>query len=245
MLNFIRSHANTLEVLDLTDHHLPSEHKFDTDSFPFTRDFDQQPHLKTFKGGAHMFLRLLNSSLQPMFTRLENLELDDREIPRSDLTEDFWLQRDGQQMHTLPNLRRLCLDVYYAPIPLEEEPKNKWLTWIHQFLERCQARLETLTLRLPYAIDAEVLAAFLSQADSLETIYLSRMITREYEDERYVNILSTNCKNLQEVWLSYGKWSESYVGPFDDLGTSASLVRIKRDNFGKAVDLQVDKIPHR
>jgi hypothetical protein len=234
-----------LEILDISEHHLAGENEIESDVFPFIRigdripDLNYQPHLRSFRSSAHIFIQLLGSGAQSLFVRLENLELDNWNMNAFHVT-DFLGQDNSQRMCTFPNLRRLCLSLYDTTMQEEEELSSKWLIWLGLLIERCQAKLEVLMLKLFFALDAKCLAESLSPADSLETIYLSARITSGCQDELYVKELSSYCKSLQKVWLSYGKWSayNRGEGPSsvkfhsfnkDDWSTTGRLVVIQKD----------------
>jgi hypothetical protein len=212
LATFFISHSKTLEVIDIGEHYLAGENGIEPDVFPFIRirsqipDLAYQTHLRSFRGSAHNFLHLLNSSAQSLFARLENLELDNWDMS-SDHVIDFFAQDNGQRMLTLSTLRRLCFAIYDTSLEEEEELTTNWLNWLRLLIERCQANLKILMLKLPLALDAKSLAEYLGPADSLETIYLSAQITSGCQDEPYVEELSSYCKSLRKVWLSYGKWS--------------------------------------
>jgi hypothetical protein len=248
MSNFILSHFNTLEVLDFSTHRFPDECEFDLDLFPFIRprnqilDFGHQTHLRSFRGSAVTFFLVLDSGLQSMFSRLENLELDDGNM----LPSQYHALVRSDNTHRMPTiftLRRLCIALYSYWIKWEEQIVNNWVIWPRLLIEQCRMKLEIFMLNLPIKVDPEILAELLGQADSLKTIYLSAPITSGYEDEEYVKVL-TSCVSLREVWLYYEKWSKSYAHLHGkELYKSTSMVRIERDILGEVIDLHVVKPP--
>jgi hypothetical protein len=203
MSQFILSHSKTLQVLDFTPYNLPYEHENNPDFFPFIQSRNQplgpeyKTHLKSFGGNFSFFLLLLDSGLQSVFAQLENLVLFNQFNFARPLRQDYDLR-----ICTFSSLRRLRFEICGWSFQHEDDWAINWLTWLRLLIRKCQAKLEVLILKLPFAVDAETLVESLSQNNSLETIYLSWSVTSGHKEEEYVKILSSHCKSLRKVQLS-------------------------------------------